>query len=221
MIAAIVTAAGYGRRMRLGQPKQFVHLHTKSILEHTMDQVFACAWLDQVVLVLPPDQGTHIKHPKLKMAVGGDTRQESVYKGLCALEDQCTKVLIHDGVRCLVTSDQFKRVVDACKPPWDGSVTGYPIRDTLKKVKDGCVVSTLDRQNVWAVQTPQAFFVSAIRAAYEKAKQDKFEATDDVQLIEHAGGQVKMVQGGLQNIKPTYPEDLELVQTLLLPEHKR
>jgi len=214
MISAIVTAAGSGRRMQSDVSKQFLKLGSQTLLQQTLDTVLACRCFHRIVLVHPKGQLLEITHPKLVHVEGGPTRQASVYRGLCALSDAQEKVLIHDGVRCLVSAQEIQDVIQACAKPWDGSVLGYPIRDTLKKVQNNTVVTTINREDVWAVQTPQVFFFDQIQAAHKKAINDTFQATDDVQLIERMGGRVRVVEGSIQNIKPTYPSDMKIIQAL-------
>jgi 2-C-methyl-D-erythritol 4-phosphate cytidylyltransferase len=142
----------------------------------------------------------------------------STRSGLLLLpEDPETIVLVHDGSRCLVTPDLIERVIRAAggagKP--DGVVPGLPVSDTIKIARKGTVAETLDRTNLWAIQTPQAFRLGLLRRLHDSAEELLRAATDDAFLVEQEGGRVEIVAGEKTNIKLTSPEDLVFAEAIL------
>jgi 2-C-methyl-D-erythritol 4-phosphate cytidylyltransferase len=126
-------------------------------------------------------------------------------------------VLVHDGSRCLVTPDLIKRVVRAvngASAP-DGVIPGVPVSDTIKVAREGIVAETLDRTNLWAIQTPQAFRLGLLRRIHDSSEELLRAATDDASLVEQDGGRVEVVAGEKTNIKLTSPEDLVFAEAIL------
>ncbi len=146
---------------------------------------------------------------------GGDTRQQSVARGLMALPADAEIVLIHDGARSLVTEDVITRALQSAETHGSG-VASLPVSDTVKRVNaDGAVLETLDRACLRAMQTPQAFRVELIRQAHALAERDGYQGTDDAALLEHAGMPVYVTEGSRRNIKLTTPFDLTLAAAIL------
>jgi 2-C-methyl-D-erythritol 4-phosphate cytidylyltransferase len=148
----------------------------------------------------------------------GEARSLSTRNGLhlCA-EDPQTIVLVHDGSRCLVTPGLIKRVIRAAhgaSEP-DGVIPGVPVSDTIKVAREGNVAETLDRTNLWAVQTPQAFRLGLLRRLHDLPDEFLRAATDDASLVERDGGRVEIVAGEKTNIKLTSPEDLVFAEAIL------
>ncbi|MBT8215032.1 MAG: 2-C-methyl-D-erythritol 4-phosphate cytidylyltransferase, partial [Acidimicrobiia bacterium] len=142
---------------------------------------------------------------------GGDRRRDSVEAGLSHLDDDVEWVLIHDGARPLAPKDLVARVVAAIADDVDAIVPAIPVRDTVKRAVDGVVTGTIDRHGLYAVQTPQAIRVAALRKALAD---DPDDATDDAGLIERVGGVVRLVEGDPRNIKITFPEDVAVAAAL-------
>ncbi len=147
--------------------------------------------------------------------VGGATRAESVRAGLAVVPDEASVIVVHDAVRPLATASLFEAVVDAVRGGAAGAIPVVPVADTLKQVSGDVVRSTVDRENVVTVQTPQAFEASALREAHERIG----EATDDAGLLEECGATVRTVSGDVRNVKITRPEDLELAELYLPAVH--
>lgn len=143
---------------------------------------------------------------------GGKTRQASVVSGLDEISAEI--VVIHDGARPLVTSDLIGRVLEPLDR-YDGAIVGIPMDDTLKQAEGEEVLRTVDRSQLWRVQTPQAFRTDVLRRAHERAQKERFVGTDDSALVERDGGSVKLVTGSRLNVKVTYPEDFALAEALL------
>jgi 2-C-methyl-D-erythritol 4-phosphate cytidylyltransferase len=148
---------------------------------------------------------------------GGDRRRDSVASGLGAIPDHRGLVLVHDAARPLVSTDLVRRVIERLRAgDVDGVVPVVPVRDTIKRVRDGMVIDTVDRSDLVAVQTPQGFDLEALRSAHAASDAD---ATDDASMIERLGGTVAVVEGDVGNLKVTYPEDLALVTALRSRNH--
>jgi 2-C-methyl-D-erythritol 4-phosphate cytidylyltransferase len=201
-IWAIVVAGGEGRRF--GRAKQFSMLGERSVIEWALDSARTVA--TGVVAVLPESM---LSDPELKVTAdrvvaGGSTRSASVRAGLAAVPTDAEVVVVHDAARPLASPALFRAVVDAVVAGADGAIPGIPMPDTVKRVHDGLVTATLDRGDLVAVQTPQAFRAGALRRAHEGEP----EATDDAGLIEALRLSVAVVPGEEHNLKITTPEDL-------------
>jgi 2-C-methyl-D-erythritol 4-phosphate cytidylyltransferase len=179
---------------------------------------------DGVVLVVPAGRarGGRVEDEELgedlgadKTVVGGATRAESVRAGLEVVPDAADVVVVHDAVRPLASVSLFRAVVDAVRGGAAGAIPVVPVADTLKKVSGDVVQSTIDREDLVTVQTPQAFAASALRAAHR----GRGEATDDAGLLEEGGVAVRTVPGDARNVKITRPEDLELAELYLPAVH--
>ncbi len=146
---------------------------------------------------------------------GGRERQHSVANGLSALPPDADYVLIHDGARALVTEDVIRRAMDSALAHGSG-IASVPVVDTVKRARgDGLVLETLNRSQLYAMQTPQAFLTSLLLRAHEQARADGFLGTDDASLLEHAGLPVYLSQGDRENLKLTTPADLSVAQVIL------
>jgi 2-C-methyl-D-erythritol 4-phosphate cytidylyltransferase len=216
-----VVAGGTGRRF--GGLKQFLPLAGAPVVAWSVRVAHSVA--DGVVLVVPADGaatavgGLPIPGSTGDAALGatfvvagGATRAGSVRAGLEAVPADAAVVVVHDAVRPLASAALFGAVVDAVRTGGvDGAVPVVPVADTLKRVAGNRVVATVDRDDLVAIQTPQAFAADALRAAYR----DGGEATDDAGLLEAAGLVVGTVPGDPRNLKLTRPEDLALAEALL------
>lgn len=151
----------------------------------------------------------------VKLIPGGDTRQASVYNGLQALPEDAQHVLIHDGARCLATSDLFDRCANTLRT-CPGIIAAIPVKDTIKIVgPQGIVQDTPDRSCLWAAQTPQGFEVAKLKAAHDRGKQEGWTVTDDAALFEKCGLPVQIVPGEETNLKVTTPEDLKIAEMIV------
>jgi 2-C-methyl-D-erythritol 4-phosphate cytidylyltransferase len=194
----IVVAAGSGARF--GGAKQFQTVGDDRLVDIAVRT--ATRSTDHVVLVLPA--GAVWDGPPVAAAVaGGATRADSVRAGVDV-------VVVHDATRPLATGALFAAVIDAVRDGADGAVPGLPIADTIKRVEGEQVIETVPRDDLVAVQTPQAFRAGALRAAHRECA----DATDDATLVERDGGKVVVVPGDPVNIKVTGPADLDLVTAL-------
>ncbi|MEX2269068.1 MAG: 2-C-methyl-D-erythritol 4-phosphate cytidylyltransferase [Acidimicrobiia bacterium] len=204
--SAVVVAGGRGDR--LGATKQFSDVGGARLVDHAV--AAAAAVCDEVVVVLPSGvawDGT----PVQAVVAGGATRSESVRAGLAAVADDAEVVVVHDAARPLATAELFALVVDAVRAGADGAVPALEVSDTLKRVDGGRVIDTVARDQLVAVQTPQAFRASVLRDAHAQGG----EATDDAALVEAMGATVVVVPGDPRNLKVTTVADLVLATTLL------
>jgi 2-C-methyl-D-erythritol 4-phosphate cytidylyltransferase len=205
-VGAIVVAAGRG--MRFGTPKQFLELAGTRLVDRAVEACAAAC--DAVVVVLPPD--LEWDGPPVHAAVpGGATRSDSVRAGLAALPATVEIVIVHDAARPLASRALFDAVITAVRDGADSAVPALPVADTLKRVDGGRVLGTVARDDLFAVQTPQAFRADVLHAAHASAD----TATDDAALVEHRGGCVVVVPGDVANFKITAPSDLELAAAML------
>lgn len=221
--AIIVVAAGSGTRLDAGAPKALVGIDAHSILRHALDGVFAAAPA-QVVVVAPAghegdalaelDAAAGDRRDLGRVVPGGATRQQSVAAGLAALWGDVKTVLVHDAARALTPPAQIDAVARAVVPG-EGVIPVLPVVDTLKKVAEGAVVSAVDRSELAAAQTPQGFPRAELEAAYEAARADGIEYTDDAALFAAAGYRVRHIDGSARAFKITTPGDLERARHLL------
>lgn len=214
---AVLVAAGQGERLGDERPKAFVRLGDRVLLAESLERLDASPWIDAIVVVAPPewDEPVIVLAESLaagKVAasvVGGATRAESVRAGIAEVPEEAAVILVHDAARPLVTDAVIERVLQPLSEGYDGAVPGLPLADTVKRVRDGAVVETLDRSELVAVQTPQAFLASALRAAAGG------DGTDCASLVEARGGRIRVVDGDPRLLKITTPADLALVESWL------
>jgi 2-C-methyl-D-erythritol 4-phosphate cytidylyltransferase len=218
---AIVVAAGDGVRLGAERPKAFVRLGGRPLLAHSIDLFEDHPAVDRIVLVVPAEWeepatllADELAAGKVASAVsGGPTRALSVAAGLDAVPAVAEFVLVHDAARPFARPDLVDRVLAALAGA-DGAIPGVPLADTVKRVRDGRVVETLDRAELRAVQTPQAFRAAALRRAYAAAE-GRSDATDCASLLEAAGLAVAVVAGDDGNAKITVAADLEAAEERL------
>jgi 2-C-methyl-D-erythritol 4-phosphate cytidylyltransferase len=223
---AVIVAAGAGKRIEGDLPKQFLTLGDKPILAHTIEKFESCELIDEIILVVPEDYLSYCSQAivdkfsfrKIKKIVcGGKERQDSVYLGLKACSGGTSIVAIHDGVRPFIPSDKISDSVRVCQTKRAVILAVAP-KDTIKRVADGSVVTTLDRNKLCLVQTPQVFEYELILDAHQKAKEDGFLGTDDSALVERLGHQVTILEGDYRNIKITRAADLTVAKRFLAKE---
>ena len=200
---AIVVAAGSGRRF--GAAKQYEPLAGRRVLDWSLAAARASA--DGVVLVVSPDRAGDDEPLADAVVPGTDTRSGSVRAGLAAVPDAAGVVVVHDGARPLADAATFAAVVAAVRAGADAALPGLPVSDTLR-ARTGALI---DRDELVAVQTPQAFRAAALRRAHAGGA----EATDDATLVEASGGKVVVVDGSPTNVKITHPTDLVVAEALL------
>lgn len=224
MVSAIIVAAGKGVRMNDTVRKQYLDLAGRPILAYSLMAFDECDKIDSIFLIIPKEDLDYCQknilpllklQKKVHLVPGGAQRQDSVYNGLQALDDKTDTVVIHDGVRPFISSEQLLACIIGATET-GACILGVPASDTMKRVgKSGTIEKTLARDDVWLAQTPQAFQYHLIIKAHEKAQQDGYSGTDDSLLVERLGVSVKMIKGGKGNIKITSREDLKLARAML------
>lgn len=201
----IVVAGGSGQRF--GGLKQFSELGGRRMVDWAVDAASKVS--SGVVVVVPAEQASDADFvaPRgaTRVVAGGSSRSESVRRGLDAVPSDADVVCVHDAARPFAGEALFRTVIAAIAERVDAAIPGIAVADTIKVVDDhGAVVSTPDRASLRAVQTPQAFRASVLRAAHSTNP----EATDDAAVVEANGGYVVVVQGDADNRKITAPDDL-------------
>jgi 2-C-methyl-D-erythritol 4-phosphate cytidylyltransferase len=213
---ALLVAAGAGERLGDERPKAFVRLGDLPLLAEPLRRLEESSWVDAIVVAVPAEWeepaillAEELAATKVVAAVtGGATRAESVRLALAEVSEDALVVLVHDAARPLLTDDVIERVLAPLADGWDGVVPALPVVDTVKEVEGDRVTATAARENLVAVQTPQAFPAPRLRAAYAG---DLGDATDCAALVEAGGGRIKWVQGDPRLLKVTTRADLELV----------
>ena len=214
---AIIVAGGIGNRMNTTIPKQFIEIHDKPILMHTIEKFDMC---DTIILVLPDDQipfwnelclkkEFNIKH---QIVGGGKTRFQSVKNGISHIKNfENSLVAIHDGVRPLVSKSIIENTFKIASEK-SNAVVCVPLKNSIRKVV-GNISHHVDRSEYREIQTPQTFQSQLIIKAYQVNELPIF--TDDASVLEHAGHTINLIEGAYNNIKITTPEDLKVAEIYL------
>ena len=217
---AVLAAAGRGERLGSERPKAFARLGGRPLLAESLERLEESGWIDAIVIAAPPDWeepsilvAEEIAATKVSSAVtGGASRSESVRLALEEVPAEAAVVLVHDAARPLLPEEVIERVLAPLSEGWDGVVPAVPLADTVKRVEGDRVVETLSREDLVAVQTPQAFLADTLRRAVSG---DVSSATDCASLVESQGGRIKVVEGDPRLLKVTDAEDLALVESWL------
>lgn len=222
---AVIVAAGSGRRMRAELNKVLLPLLGRPLVQHSLEAFERADKVDRVVLVARNDEIPVMKdlcrgYRKVAgLVAGGAERQDSVRNAVEWLiangAEDGDRVLVHDGARPLANADLINRCLEAIEQA-PAAIPALPVRETVKRVMNGRIVETLERQDLVSVQTPQAFRLGALRRAHREALAAGDCGTDDASLVERLGMPVVVVQGDPRNIKVTTPEDLVIVTALLV-----
>lgn len=217
---AVVVAAGRGVRMGAAVNKVLLPLCREPVIRHAVRAFCEADEIDGVVVVASADETEQMRaalcglEKVCAIVPGGLTRQESVKNGLDALPKEARIALVHDGARPLISRELIARCIRQTEN-CGSAVVCTPVTDTVKVEKDGCVVRTLDRSQLRAVQTPQCFFAGELKAAYEAAARDGVSVTDDASVMEHAGHSVHLLESSEVNFKLTTPEDLRRAEDII------
>ena len=227
-ITAIVLAAGSGSRMKSKTKKQFMEIKGKPVIWYSLFE-FEKSRVDEIILVTGKEDIDYCKKEivekynlkKIKNVVaGGSERYESVYNGLKEVTGNI--VLIHDGARPLINNEIIERSIEGTIKS-DACVVGVPVKDTIKRAnKEGYIIDTPNRSELWITQTPQSFKTDLVKMAYKKMKEElekgntTLNITDDAMVVEEfTTNQVRFVQGDYKNIKVTTPEDIDIAELFI------
>lgn len=227
-ITAIVLAAGSGSRMKSKTKKQFMEIKGKPVIWYSLFE-FEKSRVDEIILVTGKEDIDYCKKEivekynlkKIKNVVaGGSERYESVYNGLKEVTGNI--VLIHDGARPLINNEIIERSIEGTIKS-DACVVGVPVKDTIKRAnKEGYIIDTPNRSELWITQTPQSFKTDLVKMAYKKMQEElekgntTLNITDDAMVVEEfTTNQVRFVQGDYKNIKVTTPEDIDIAELFI------
>lgn len=216
---AIIVAGGSGSRMQSALPKQFIELCGEPVLMHTIRAFHASQSLPQIILAL------HLGYHELwahlcakhnftiphKIVAGGETRFHSIKNAIDSIADEDALIAVHDAVRPLVSADIINESY-RCAAANGTAVTAVKSRDSIRRLKDGNSTS-LNRDSIYLVQTPQTFQSALLKKAYEQPYTDSF--TDDASVVEQNGVKITLIAGDYSNIKITFPEDITIAEALI------
>ena len=218
IVSAIIPVAGLGKRFGADTPKQFLKIADQSIIEITLRKFISVEEINTgVVVVSEKEKASSQIHftkiegfdQKFSIISGGIERQDSVYNGLQNIPPETDIVVVHDGVRPLVSSRLIRNSIKSAQEN-GACIAALPVKDTIKHVHNSVVRETIPRENLWQVQTPQTFRYSILMQAHEKARKANFYSTDESAIVEWCGHQVTVIPGEPHNIKITTPADLDL-----------
>jgi len=230
-VGVVIVAAGQGRRLGGGTPKQYRELGGVPLLLRALRPFTSHPDVAHTVVVLPPVDAARppvwladLLGSELSVAAGGAERGDSVAHGLAALPGSCSVVLVHDAARPLVEQGMIDGVIAVARRG-EGAVPALPVGDTLKEAAEGgrqagedagpLVARTVPRERLWRAQTPQGFPRAVLEEAHARARHDGLQGTDDAMLVERLGGRVRLVPGSARNLKVTTEDDLRLAERLL------
>ncbi len=222
-VAAIVPAAGLGKRLKTKRLKPFVEILGKPLLAHTLVNLKKSFHFEEIILAVSPSQSGKIHRllqrfglSDVKVVVGGKTRAASVRNGVKGVSKDCGWVLVHDAARPLVTKALVKRLISSAKKS-GAAICGLPATATVKKIdaKKRAIIKTEDRRGIYLAQTPQVFKKQLLLGRYQKLGRKAFQATDEAALFDGTRVRVNIVQGDVRNVKITTLEDIELMKFYL------
>ena len=217
-VAAILPAAGQGRRMGANQNKLFLPLNDSSVLEETLRKVISHPQICHIYLVYAQEDQESLNSlrslPDLTLVLGGERRQDSVAAALAQIQTDrlVEKVIVHDAARPLCSTELISRVIRALEH-YPAVIPVIPLKDTIRQI-NGEQVKLVNRQNYVATQTPQGFHLSPYWQATLQSQQEDWDVTDDASLLEKTGIPVHLIPGEETNLKITTPLDLEFAKFL-------
>ncbi|MDR1083700.1 MAG: 2-C-methyl-D-erythritol 4-phosphate cytidylyltransferase [Deltaproteobacteria bacterium] len=220
IVSAVIVAGGRGLRYGGEEPKQLALLAGRPVLARSLSPFLSHPDVDEVILVVPQGQrslyaGKLALDSRVLIAEGGEFRTQSVLNGLKAARADSRLILVHDGVRPLVTRAHISEIISLTET-FGAAVLAVPVRDTLKAADNGGrILKTVDRTGLYGAQTPQGFKREILQKALELGAEKPAEATDESVLAEELGYQVRISPGSAENIKITYPEDLLMAEAFL------
>lgn len=223
----IIPAAGQGRRTKTPLRKQFLPLNGRPILAHTLARFEELDAVDGAIVVVPKGLTKYCKEcivekyglsKVFRIVLGGRSRQDSVRNGMKVIPEGCSIVLVHDGVRPLVSKRHICDSIE-CAKRYGAAVLAVKAKETLKLTSDDLtVIKTVERSGIWLAQTPQVFKYSILKQAYDRAYGDGFYGTDEASLVERMGIKVRIIEGSYRNMKITTKEDIEMAELILKGE---
>ncbi len=222
-VGVVIAAGGKGKRLGGKIPKQFIRLGGIPILQHSIEVFCSIRSVDEIVVVSAAEYMRRVERllgqmgckQILTIVCGGKERQDSVWNGLNAFVSGPEIVLVHDAARPFISRDMVNEVI-ASAARYGAAVVGVKVNDTIKvEGKKGFYESTLDRERLWAVQTPQGFRFELLMKAHRSARRGGYRGTDEASLVERLKIPVRIVQGDHRNIKITSPHDFRTAKMWL------
>lgn len=222
-VSAVIVAGGSGTRAKVNVPKQFYEICNKPVLYYTVKKFCDCKNINEIILVVPSDflvyTSDFVKALNLskvtKITVGGSSRQKSVLNGLKEVSEKAHLVAIHDGARPFIDKDTISLCIEDAKK-FGAAAVGKKCVDTLKKAGSDLVISeTVNREEIWQINTPQIFKKDIIISAHIKAQTDGIDATDDCALLERLGYKIKITPTEKNNLKITTHDDIKYLEAFL------
>ena len=220
----VIPAAGIGKRMESDIPKQYVSVHGKTVIEHTIDNFIGRKEIENICISIS-ESDTHwstlpiSKNKKMITTIGGNQRYESVYNGLCALQDKANDddwVIVHDAVRPCLKKSIIDRLITDISSHDVGGILALPCFETMKRVNNNQQVEeTINREIIWRAQTPQIFKYKKLLLAIEKAINENILITDEAMAMELSNYKPIVIMGDEKNIKITHKDDLKHLELFL------
>lgn len=221
-ICAIIPVAGRGERFASKLPKQYHEINGQPIIAITLQKFLSIEDISRGIVVAAPEEIDRIESilqvldgfkERFQIIVGGEQRQDSVYNGLMSINSKIDIVIVHDGVRPLVSNKIIMESIRSAEK-YGACITAVPVKDTIKRVQNNKVLTTLAREDLWQVQTPQTFQFNILKNAHEQAKLKNYYCTDEAGLVEWVGHPVHVITGDYNNIKVTTADDIKLIKGL-------
>lgn len=223
-VIVVIPAGGSGSRMQNAVSKQYLLLDGRPLLAHTIECFDCHPLIDHIVLVAPASEVDSCRADivarfgftkVVAVVAGGTERQDSVRNGLAACPaGDGNVVLVHDGVRPFISGSILPELIARVRQE-GACIVAVPVKDTIKMVDKGMIVSTPDRHLLWQAQTPQGFLLGLLRSAHEAAWREGFRGTDDASLLERLKIPVAVLEGDYRNIKITTSEDMILARAFV------
>lgn len=229
-VAALICAAGPGRRFGGKRKKQFVDLAGRAVFLRSVELFADRKDVKQLLLGIDPEDeelvsvkwGPNLKFFEVRIFFGGAERFQTVSKGLKLVDDDVDLVAVHDACRCCATAKLIDEVINTAAKS-DAAIPACPVTATIKQTKDNTIVKTIDRTALYEAQTPQVFQTSLLKKAYDNLKNlDESKISDDAQLLEALGRKVSIVESDSSNIKITRKSDIAIAEAILKshPKHR-
>ncbi|MEZ9657544.1 2-C-methyl-D-erythritol 4-phosphate cytidylyltransferase [Vibrio splendidus] len=221
-VIAVVPAAGVGSRMKADRPKQYLQIHGKTILEHTVEKLLSHPQVSKIVVAVSDDDPYYPElplnlNPQVIRVSGGTERADSVLSALdyTAQQQLSDWVMVHDAARPCIQLSDIDKLISGAMTHDVGAILAAPVRDTMKRGAQGQIEHTVDRVDLWHALTPQMFRSKPLRKVLSEALQQGVSITDEASAFEWKGLSPALIAGRSDNFKITQPEDLALAEFYL------
>ncbi|MFA0148490.1 2-C-methyl-D-erythritol 4-phosphate cytidylyltransferase [Vibrio lentus] len=221
-VIAVVPAAGVGSRMKADRPKQYLQIHSKTILEHTVEKLLSHPQVSKIVVAVSDDDPYYPElplnlNPQVIRVSGGTERADSVLSALDYIAQQQLSnwVMVHDAARPCIQLSDIDKLISGAMTHDVGAILAAPVRDTMKRGAQGQIEHTVDRVDLWHALTPQMFRSKPLRKVLSEALQQGVSITDEASAFEWKGLSPALIAGRSDNFKITQPEDLALAEFYL------